>query len=73
MENSVSVQVYRDLDFGRGEIRLIELFPGERSDPVCVRLFYTSLNANPHYEAISYVWGDPTATRFLQIGTVEGF
>jgi hypothetical protein len=43
-------------------IRLIELIPGAWNDPVSIRLFVTELEHAPEYDAISYVWGDPSKT-----------
>jgi hypothetical protein len=43
-------------------IRLIELIPGAWNDPVSIRLFITELQHAPEYDAISYVWGDPSQT-----------
>src|SRR6186997_769638 len=43
-------------------IRLIDLQPGQKDDPVSVRLFSVSLESAPPYDAISYVWGDPDDT-----------
>jgi hypothetical protein len=44
------------------EIRLIELLPGENDARVECRLFTSSLENHPEFEALSYVWGDPTVT-----------
>jgi hypothetical protein len=43
-------------------IRLIELDPGAWNDPVSIRLFIAELQHAPEYDAISYVWGDPSET-----------
>jgi hypothetical protein len=43
-------------------IRLLELSPGAWNDPVSIRLFIAELQHTPEYEAISYVWGDPSKT-----------
>jgi hypothetical protein len=43
-------------------IRLAELAPGTRNDPVVIRLFMVELEHAPEYEAISYLWGDPQNT-----------
>ena len=40
-------------------IRLLELQPGDKTDPISCRLFLTRLQDEPQYEAITYVWGDP--------------
>jgi hypothetical protein len=43
-------------------IRLVELAPGARGDPVVIRLFIAELEHHPEYEAISYVWGNTEDT-----------
>lgn len=65
MEKQINTYVYQDIDFDRKEIRLLELLPGVRSDLVCVKLLHASLDAEPHYDALSYMWGDITATRSI--------
>lgn len=40
--------------------RLVELQPGQPRDPVSIRVWIVELGYHPDYEAISYVWGDPT-------------
>ncbi|KAK4551410.1 hypothetical protein LTR86_011176 [Recurvomyces mirabilis] len=53
---------YRPLSVGKHEIRLLELLPGETTDPVCAEPLHVSLDKPLRYETISYVWGDPTRT-----------
>ncbi|KIW84539.1 hypothetical protein Z517_03789 [Fonsecaea pedrosoi CBS 271.37] len=43
-------------------VRLIDLQPGVGDDPVSLRLLIAELGHHPDYEAVSYVWGDPTQT-----------
>ncbi|KAG8159788.1 hypothetical protein KVR01_010425 [Diaporthe batatas] len=43
-------------------IRILDLFPGERDDPIRARLEPSSLSNRPSYEAISYAWGSKTDT-----------
>lgn len=43
-------------------IRLLWPFPGEDERPVSCRLLSVPLEDAPSYEALSYVWGDPTNT-----------
>lgn len=55
---------YTPLDVKRSEIRLLTILPAiDFSDPINCRLHTVSLNEVPDYEALSYCWGDPTATR----------
>jgi len=46
------------------EVRLLELLPGAGAELIQCRLLPTSLNQSPgQYEALSYVWGDPSQAR----------
>ena len=45
-----------------GCIRLLWLFSGEDERPVSCRLLSVPLEDAPPYEALSYVWSDPTNT-----------
>ncbi|KAF2652952.1 hypothetical protein K491DRAFT_571194, partial [Lophiostoma macrostomum CBS 122681] len=53
---------YQTLDRSRREIRLLELLPSNHQlskfRPAC-RTFHASLDKNPPFLALSYVWGDP--------------
>lgn len=49
--------LYGSLDQKQREIRLITLDPGSDDDPLCCSLEPVSLNKQPPYEAVSYVWG----------------
>ena len=42
------------------EIRIIKLAPGRWEDAIECNLDTASLDDNPSYEALSYVWGDPS-------------
>jgi hypothetical protein len=53
------------LDSTRREIRILELLPGQRGDSIQCRLATASLSSGPHYEALSYCWGDPTAQKAI--------
>jgi hypothetical protein len=60
------------LDRGRREIRLVYLAPSAKHNeqPSC-SLHIVSLDENPHYEALSYTWGDPTVTVPIQLRRVH--
>ena len=62
--------IWTPLDRGRRQIRLAHLAPSEKLDeqPSC-SLHVASLNENPRYEALSYVWGDPKVTRLIKLRT----
>ncbi len=51
--------IYSTLDQSKRQIRLITLSPGQIEDPVCCYLSIVSLEEDPEYEALSYVWGNP--------------
>lgn len=58
---------YRPLDSAKQEIRLLILHPGGGEAMVEVEIVHHSLADCPAYEALSYVWGDPTATEDIHI------
>ena len=49
------------------EIRLITLAPGKWRDPIECNLQIASLDSNPTYEALSYVWGDASLRRWIHL------
>lgn len=53
---------------GQRDIRLLYLAPGSGEDEVSCDLFHVSLDRLPNYEAISYVWGDPSIKKEIRCG-----
>lgn len=53
---------YDPLNQERNEIRLLTILPGKWSSEVCCTLKTVSMDDNPAYYALSYVWGDPGDT-----------
>ncbi|KAK3642788.1 hypothetical protein LTR56_010612 [Elasticomyces elasticus] len=53
---------YQGLNAVLQEIRLLEVMPGNDTDPIEVGIHHTPIKAadRPLYETISYVWGDST-------------
>jgi hypothetical protein len=49
---------YEPLHEDNREIRLISLHPGNWDDDICCTTKVVSLDSRPHYEALSYAWGD---------------
>lgn len=41
------------------EIRVLALHPGDWDDPIVCTLRHVSLDDEPEYNTVSYVWGDP--------------
>ena len=54
---------------GEGAIRLLSLLPGQFSDDIHVRISNANLTKRPRprYEALSYVWGDPSDNHFIHV------
>jgi hypothetical protein len=65
-------RIWTPLDRGRREIRLAYLAPSAKRDeqPSC-SLHIVSLDDNPHYEALSYTWGNPKVTEPIQLRSVQ--
>ena len=64
---ATAILCYDYLDLRKREIRVCVLQPGKLDDPISCILSIVSLNDSPCYEALSYVWGDPSLTE--QINT----
>lgn len=60
MDKSSSSRIYTPLNSHKGEIRLATIKSGTQPEPIRCNLSYVSLNDTPKYEALSYVWGDPS-------------
>lgn len=58
---------YTPLAAETAEVRILNLLPGQPSDPVQCTLQVVSLNNPPEYEALSYVWGDATLQRRIVV------
>ena len=54
---------------GEGAIRLLSLLPGQLLDEIHVRISNANLTKRPRprYEALSYVWGDPSDNHFIHV------
>ena len=66
--------LYKTLNVERREIRLLHLKPSLelQEQPQCC-LETVSLHDNPHFEALSYVWGDPSQTRLIRLENREWY
>ncbi|KAF2446168.1 HET-domain-containing protein, partial [Karstenula rhodostoma CBS 690.94] len=49
--------IYEPLSFPTS-IRILELLPGNKQDYIQCRLYETTFDQKPQYEALSYIWGD---------------
>ncbi|ORX92930.1 heterokaryon incompatibility protein-domain-containing protein, partial [Clohesyomyces aquaticus] len=67
----MSSVLHTTLDTQRREIRLLALLPGECTDPVSCQLHIDSLDREPLYEALSYVWGDSNEHRTILLDETE--
>jgi Tetratricopeptide repeat/Heterokaryon incompatibility protein (HET) len=54
--------IYQSLDERRSQIRLVEILSNDGDEKVQCRLSILSLEDNPTFTALSYVWGDPKVT-----------
>lgn len=62
--------IYRPLDPLSRQIRLLTLHSGTEGEHVECHLEHVSLEENPEYTALSYVWGDPTHPRTILLHNV---
>lgn len=59
--------MYSRLNPARNEIRTIILHPGKWDDEISCSLQVVSLDDNPEYSTLSYVWGDPTQIANIKV------
>lgn len=62
-----SMYQYSPLTDELDQIRILHLLPGQRDDPIRVRLEPCSLSNPPSYEAVSYAWGSKSDTAVVII------
>lgn len=62
-----SRSTYGGLDSTRQEIRLLHLLPGTWEEPLRCELRVASLNDQPDYQGLSYVWGKPGMGKTIQL------
>ncbi|KAG4436586.1 hypothetical protein IFR05_007940 [Cadophora sp. M221] len=55
----------------KNEIRLMTIQTGEAHEEIQVNLNVVSLDDNPQFETLSYVWGDPNITRNILLNGSE--
>lgn len=54
------MDMYTSLSTVQREIRLVTLYPGNFAENIRCEVHTVSLDESPVYEALSYVWGDPS-------------
>lgn len=54
-----AIYQYRPLDTARHEIRLLKLAPGKPGNKIAGEISHVSLDDNPCFDALSYMWGPP--------------
>ena len=59
MPSDSMAELYQELPQGAW-IRVLELLPGQGDESIACRYRLANLGTDPEYEAISYVWGDPS-------------
>lgn len=67
----MALTTHRRLDLSSDEIRVLVLQPGKGDAPIHAHLTLTTLHNNLQYEALSYVWGDPGATKPIQLRATD--
>ena len=58
---------YRPLSKSGNEIRLLDLYPLQRSGPVRCSIRHVHLQERPHYETVSYCWGDSDLSASVEV------
>jgi hypothetical protein len=59
------------LNYSLTEIRVVHLLPGHWNDKIRCELHTTSLDTQPTYEALSYVWGNPEITSQILLDSIN--
>ncbi|KAI0129537.1 heterokaryon incompatibility protein-domain-containing protein [Xylariales sp. AK1849] len=62
-----SSRPYQYKPLKEGEIRLLEIIPGEDNESISSRLIHVSLDNPGEYEALSYTWGTEKQDRVIYI------
>ena len=67
--NARAIPVLHHFDPKARAIRILEIRPGRRGDPISCKLHVSTIDT-ASYEALSYVWGSPSFGRRITIGGV---
>ena len=66
-QSFVSAQTYPYSPLKDCEIRVLDLLPGQQSDPIECALHIVNVNKYTDYTAISYVWGTEPWSRMIRV------
>ena len=61
---------YTSLEPEEDAIRLLALFPGQQAEEVKCKIVHTTLSEKPHYEALSYTWGQVKTCAWIKLEQV---
>ena len=63
---------YRYTSLGTEEdaIRLLALFPDQQAEELKCKIVHTTLSEKPHYEALSYTWGQVKSCAWIELESV---
>jgi hypothetical protein len=56
-----------------GDIRVLSLLPGLFDDPLECQLAVAPIEQQPMYDALSYMWGNPSDTRLITVENDQAF
>lgn len=70
MSNNEQINYYT-LSSDEGQIRTLILHPGKVQEPIQCSLRIVSLIEEPSYDALSYVWGDASVTKPIEVEGVQ--
>jgi hypothetical protein len=65
------LHTYEPLLYASAYLRVLTLHAGNVLEPIRCTLRTVSLDEKPSYDALSYTWGDPTATKSIQVDGVS--
>jgi len=72
-DQAISMQTrldYKPLPHASEYLRILTVHAGDVSDPVWCILRTVSFHEKPSYDALSYTWGDPNATKLIKVDGV---
>lgn len=62
---------YTSLEPEEDAIRLLALFPDQQAEEVKCKIVHTTLSEKPHYEALSYTWGQVETCAWIKLENVR--